>query len=85
MKMVSLISVNEHDDVTSKSMMVQLVIMIIVVVISAISVWFINGSITKRLYRIKGAMNHAGTGDLTGKVDLKSRNANSMDELDFIM
>lgn len=83
-KMVSLISVNEHDDVMSKSMQVQLVIMIIVVVFSIILVWLIIGNITRRLYRIKVAMNHAGTGDLTGRVDLKNRKENSMDELDVI-
>ena len=83
-RMVSMISVNEHNDVTSKSMMVQLIIMLAVIIVSIVVVWLIVGRITRRLYKIKVAMNHAGGGNLTSQVKLKTANEKHMDELDVI-
>lgn len=83
-RMISLISADEHTDVTTKSMMVQLVIMAIVIILSIICVWLIIGNITKRLYQIKMAINSAGDGKLTDEVRLKSDDAKKMDELDII-
>lgn len=83
-RMVSLISADEHTDVTTKSMQVQLIIMAVVIILSIIVVWIFVGSITRRLYKIKVAMNHAGSGNLTSRVKLKSSNTKRMDELDII-
>ena len=83
-RMISLISADEHTDVTTRSMIVQLIIMVIVVLVSIVCVWLIIGSITKRLYRIKVAINSAGGGNLTDEVKLKSDDIKKMDELDVI-
>ena len=83
-RMVSLISADEHMDVTIKSILVELIIMVVVILISIVAVWMIVGSITKRLFKLKLAMNKAGSGDLTSVVKLKTTKENKMDELDVI-
>lgn len=83
-RMVSLISSGEHDDVTSRSTLIQYSITIIVILISLLCVWFLINTITKRLYHIKNAMNLAGSGNLTSSVSLKNSAPQKMDELDVI-
>ncbi|MEG0962718.1 MAG: methyl-accepting chemotaxis protein [Lachnospiraceae bacterium] len=83
-RMVSLISADEHTDVTTKSTKVQLIIMLSVTLFSIILVWLLIGKIIKRLYRIKNALNKAGAGNLTNKVRLKTTTPRRMDELDII-
>lgn len=83
-RMISLISADEHDDVTARSVQVQLMITVLVILASIVAVWFIIGGITKRLQKLKAAMNSAGSGNLTGSVKLKSRNVKRMDEMDVI-
>lgn len=83
-RMISLISAGEHTDVTTRSTVIQLIIMAIVVIASIICVWFMIGSITKRLYRIRTAINNAGAGNLTDEVKLKNTNVKKMNELDVI-
>lgn len=83
-RMVSLISSGEHDDVTARSSMIQLTITITVTLVSILCVWLLISMITRRLYKIKTAMNLAGTGNLTSTVPLKSSNSRRMDELDVI-
>lgn len=83
-RMVSIISSNEHDDVTSRSTMIQYSITFIVILISLLCVWLLISMITKRLYHIKNAMNLAGSGNLTSSVALKNNTPKKMDELDII-
>ncbi|NLL79662.1 MAG: HAMP domain-containing protein [Clostridiales bacterium] len=83
-RQVSLISAAEHDDVTHKSMIVQFAIMAGVILVSVILVWFFISSITRRLLRITVAINQAGEGKLTSKVDLKKNENKRQDELDMI-
>ncbi len=83
-RMISLISADEHKNVTLRSMKVQLLIMLAVILVSVVAVWFIVGSITKRLFKLKLAMNQAGSGDLTSVVKLKNVKEKKMDELDVI-
>lgn len=83
-RMISLISADEHMDVTINSMVLQLIIMAVVIVLSVVLVWMIVGSITRRLNKIKIAMNYAGSGNLTSEVSLKNANVKKMDELDVI-
>lgn len=82
-RMISLISAHEHDNVTLKGIIVQVIIMAVVIALSVVLVWIMIGNITKRLYKIKVAMNDAGKGKLTNEVALKN-NAKKMDELDVI-
>lgn len=81
-RMVSVISTGEHDDVTARSMMIQFVIMALVVILSSICVWIFIAGVTRRIFRIKDAMNLAGSGNLTSRVVLKKTKPQQMDELD---
>lgn len=83
-RMVSIISRNEHSEVTSESIFSQLVITLIVTFLSILCVWFLISTITRRLHRVKTAMNLAGSGNLTSTVSLKTDNVRRMDELDII-
>lgn len=83
-RVISLISSGEHDEVTQHSIQVQLIITAFVILISIICVWILINRITKRLLRIKTAMNHAGEGNLTSEVTFKNNNMKRMDELDVM-
>lgn len=83
-RMVSLIHVDEYEDVKAQSIRVLFYITVGVILISIILVYLFIHTITTRLYRLKIAMNNAGSGDLTSKVRLKTENAKKMDELDVI-
>lgn len=83
-RVISLISMNEHETVTMKSIRMQLTITVAVVLFSIVLVWLLVGRITKRLYRIRNAMNNVGNGDLTGILSVKKSRSGKMDELEVI-
>lgn len=83
-RIVSLIHVDEYKDVKAQSIRVLFFITIGVILISIILVYLFIHTITTRLYRLKIAMNSAGSGDLTSMVKLKNKNIRKMDELDVI-
>lgn len=80
-RMVSLISSNEHADVTARSTYIQLIITVAVIIISILCVWLLTNIITRRIYRIKTAINRAESGDLTSMVTVKKSRSGKMDEL----
>ena len=83
-RMVSLISSDEYEDVTTRGIFSQVVITIIVIFVMIIGVWLVIDNITKRLYQIKKAMNLAGSGQINSTVKLKNKDEKKMDELDII-
>lgn len=84
-RMISLISTDEHVDVTNNSIREQLIITIAVILLSIICVLLLTGHIIRRLNRIKDAMNHAGMGNLTNEVILSNEdNKIFTDELDIM-
>lgn len=83
-RMVSLISTGEHDDVTARSMLLQFIIMAVVVLVSSICVWVFIAGVTRRIFKMKDAMNLAGSGNLTSRVRLKKTDRKQMDELDIM-
>ena len=83
-RQVSMISADEHTDVRNQSLQLQMIIMVAVIVVSIVFVWLFISSITRRLFKIKTAMNEAGKGNLTSSVQMKKDKAQKMDELDVI-
>lgn len=83
-RMISLISTTEHKDVTEATRRVQITIMVIMTIISMCVILFLVNGITKKLSLIKNAMNKAGTGDLTSKVEVKEKSDAKSDELESI-
>lgn len=83
-RMISLISADEHVEVTNNSIREHLIITIVVILLSIICVLLLTGHIIRRLNRIKHAMNHAGMGNLTNEVILNADNKKIMDELDVM-
>lgn len=83
-RMVSLISSDEHNDVTTHSIIVLAVITLLVILISVLVAWQMTAWIVRRLYRIKDVMYLAGSGNLTNSVALKHNDTQKMDELDVI-
>lgn len=83
-RMVSLIHVDEYKEVKMESIRVLFYITIGVILTSIVLVFIFIHTITTRLYKLKIAMNCAGSGDLTSLVHLKKNNIRKMDELDVI-